>query len=109
MTFVCAISGREWATDPRLAVTCPTCLAPAGVNCRRPSGHRAAKVHVDREAEAVLAGELGAFIPNGSAEGRRGVCVWWRRWHKRTGRPMPTEVARELATTDKVLGIPRAR
>ncbi len=24
---------------PELAVACPTCHAPAGVKCRRPSGH----------------------------------------------------------------------
>lgn len=31
--------GDSWATDPRLAVPCPTCRQRAGVGCIRPSGH----------------------------------------------------------------------
>ena len=34
-------------TCPR-STACPTCRAGARADCRRPSGHRAASVHVDR-------------------------------------------------------------
>lgn len=32
--------GRTWPRDPALEVACPTCRAPAGRRCKRPSGHR---------------------------------------------------------------------
>jgi hypothetical protein len=31
--------GRTWPRDPVLEVACPSCRAPAGRACRRPSGH----------------------------------------------------------------------
>lgn len=31
--------GRSWPRDPALEVECPTCRAPIGSPCRRPSGH----------------------------------------------------------------------
>lgn len=37
---------------PALAVACPACGAAAGSWCRRPSGHRAAGLHLDRGIEA---------------------------------------------------------
>jgi hypothetical protein len=37
--FYCLRCDDEWDTDPRIAVPCPHCQAPAGSPCRRPSGH----------------------------------------------------------------------
>lgn len=40
MTVRCSRCGQEWPRDPALEVECPTCHAPVGRKCRRPSGHR---------------------------------------------------------------------
>jgi hypothetical protein len=39
-TFTCEGCGDTWDHDPRLTAACPTCKAPAGVACVRPSEHR---------------------------------------------------------------------
>jgi hypothetical protein len=54
---------RSWPRDPVLEVACPTCRAPAGRNCRRPSGHQAWGPHgrfcSPRDVAADLAGAYG--------------------------------------------------
>ncbi|MBP8937208.1 MAG: hypothetical protein KBG72_01870 [Agrobacterium sp.] len=44
-------------------VPCPTCHVKAGTWCRRPSGHRAAELHIDREHAALAAGVLRICRP----------------------------------------------
>lgn len=65
----CSYCGGEAdpsSTCPR-AVECPTCGAGAGSPCRRPSGHRAASLHVSRISVAeeldrrAFGDALGAF------------------------------------------------
>jgi hypothetical protein len=55
----CAIA---WPRDPALEVACPTCSAPIGVRCRRPSGHRVwgGEPHDARDILADRAGHYGA-------------------------------------------------
>ena len=36
---------------------CPTCLAPVGVNCPRPSGHNC-ELHIPRDQPALDAGVI---------------------------------------------------
>lgn len=50
--------GQEWPRDPALEVACPTCKAPVGSRCRRPSGHPAGQLHADRDLAAMEAGIL---------------------------------------------------
>lgn len=52
---------KTWPRDPALEVACPTCMAPAGRRCRRPSEHVAfAKgVHAARDVAADEAGHYG--------------------------------------------------
>ena len=52
---------------PVLAVPCPTCACRAGAWCRRPSGHRAQRLHAARAAAADAAfvaqhGEAAAIL-----------------------------------------------
>jgi predicted RNA-binding Zn-ribbon protein involved in translation (DUF1610 family) len=60
MTVQCSKCGQEWPRDPALEVTCPTCHAPVGVRCRRPSGHGGnfVSVHPARDREAMHRGFL---------------------------------------------------
>lgn len=52
---------RTWPRDPVLEVSCPDCGAPAGVRCRRPSGHSGPFVdlHAARDLAADRAGTYG--------------------------------------------------
>ena len=50
--------GKTWPRDPILEVPCPTCNAPIGVRCRRPSGHRC-DPHAPRDALADSQGSYG--------------------------------------------------
>lgn len=52
---------RTWPRDPVLEVACPTCRAPVGVQCKRPSGHRVfgGEPHPDRDRLADRAGHYG--------------------------------------------------
>jgi hypothetical protein len=59
----CRRCGQTWPRDPRLEVDCPRCGAAAGTSCRRPSGHAAAEIHVEREQLAVDRGVLSAPCP----------------------------------------------
>lgn len=58
MPFICHNCGEEWARHPAWVVPCPTCGAPAGSRCRRPSEHKVmgGDVHIAREQAAVDAG-----------------------------------------------------
>lgn len=58
MTAQCHACGQVWPRHPVLEVACPVCPAKVGVWCQRPSGHRAAQLHTDREQLAVDTGVL---------------------------------------------------
>ena len=58
MRFRCHRCGQTWPDHPVTRVPCPTCRAAAGTWCRRPSGHRAMELHVDREHSALAMGCL---------------------------------------------------
>jgi hypothetical protein len=55
--------GKSWARDPILEIKCPTCAAPIGVACKRPSGHRPWGAHgrfcPARDLAADAAGHYG--------------------------------------------------
>lgn len=54
----CARCGEEWPQgDPALRVACPTCQAPPGRRCRRPSAHECV-VHAARDLLAMDRGLL---------------------------------------------------
>lgn len=55
----CGGEALEGTTCPR-SITCPTCGAGAGSPCRRPSGHRAMVLHVERIRAAE--GEPAEFV-----------------------------------------------
>lgn len=57
MSVRCHLCGEEWPREPALEVACPTCKAPVGERCRRPSGHRGNFVglHPARDREAMSA------------------------------------------------------
>jgi hypothetical protein len=61
MTAVtCERCGFVWGRDPCLHVECPTCTAPVGSPCRRPSGHPVlnswGRFHPARDRAAAAAG-----------------------------------------------------
>lgn len=58
MAYQCSNCGEEWETHPFLQLPCPTCHAPAGAWCRRPSGHSGpfTDIHVAREQAVLDAG-----------------------------------------------------
>lgn len=49
----CRRCGQTWPRDPVLEVACPTCHAKIGAQCKRPSGHGAAEIHVERDLLAM--------------------------------------------------------
>lgn len=53
--------GREWDCDPVLLVPCPSCGAPVGTRCRRPSGHSGpfVELHAERDLLADAQGKYG--------------------------------------------------
>jgi hypothetical protein len=53
--------GRTFARDPVLEVACPTCRAPIGSRCRRPSGHSGpfVELHAERDLLADREGKYG--------------------------------------------------
>jgi hypothetical protein len=57
MTVTCSACDEEWPRDPALEVKCPTCHAPAGRRCKRPSGHPC-ELHHSRDQAAMDAGFL---------------------------------------------------
>ncbi|MBN9032564.1 MAG: hypothetical protein BGO05_24640 [Rhizobiales bacterium 63-7] len=58
MIFSCDRCGETWPDHPVTRVRCPTCRVAVGTWCRRPSGHRAMDLHIDREHAALAAGIL---------------------------------------------------
>jgi hypothetical protein len=60
MTVTCNVPGcgRVWPRDPCLEVACPTCQAPVGQRCKRPSGHRC-DWHAERDLLADREGHYG--------------------------------------------------
>lgn len=59
MAAVCHACGETWPRDPALEIECPDCRAPIGSPCKRPSGHRASRLHNARDAAAMAAGIIG--------------------------------------------------
>lgn len=53
--------GQTWPRDPALEVICPTCRAPIGRACARPSEHRTwgGEPHAERDIAADRAGRYG--------------------------------------------------
>ncbi|OAN53493.1 zinc finger domain-containing protein [Sphingobium sp. TCM1] len=53
--------GLTWPRDPVLEVACPTCKAPVGVGCKRPSGHSGPfiELHAERDLLADREGKYG--------------------------------------------------
>ncbi len=53
--------GKTWLRDPVLEVACPTCHAPAGQRCKRPSQHRVfgGEPHDARDVLAWREGHYG--------------------------------------------------
>jgi hypothetical protein len=71
MIFSCDRGGETWPDHPVTRVPCPACRVGVGRWCLRPSGHRAAELHVGREHAALASGVLqmcpgsvGAPAPN---------------------------------------------
>jgi hypothetical protein len=62
MPVSCQHCGETWRRDPALEVPCPSCLAPIGRACRRPSGHNvwtaAGRICRARDQAALDAGKL---------------------------------------------------
>jgi hypothetical protein len=60
----------EWPRNPCLEVACPACHAKVGAWCKRPSGHKAADIHVEREQFALDESKLQrcAAAPHGSEQ-----------------------------------------
>lgn len=56
--------GLTWPRDPVLEVPCPTCKAPVGVGCKRPSGHSGpfVELHADRDLLADREGKYGPCL-----------------------------------------------
>lgn len=52
---------RTWTRDPVLEVPCPTCSAPVGARCKRPSEHRVfgGEPHDERDRLADREGKYG--------------------------------------------------
>jgi hypothetical protein len=63
-TAVCQTPGcgLTWPRDPVLEVPCPTCKAPIGTGCKRPSGHSGpfVELHADRDLLADREGKYGS-------------------------------------------------
>jgi hypothetical protein len=57
MTATCQACSQQWPRDPALEVPCPTCNAPVGIKCKRPSGH-GCQPHAARDTAAMVAGVL---------------------------------------------------
>lgn len=70
--FRCASCGQGWEKHPATVVPCPSCQAPAGSPCRRPSGHYASTPHVDRERHALKEGLLELCPEGPTARAKRG-------------------------------------
>lgn len=66
----CSACGQKWPRHPALEVKCPRCFEPIGSPCKRPSGHGAQEIHVEREQLAVDEGLL-PLCPEGPTMRRR--------------------------------------
>lgn len=100
MTVTCARPecDRTWPRDPVLEIACPTCLAPVGQRCKRPSGHRVwgGEPHPERDIAADQAGLYGP-CPVG--------CCGLKRKHEAMKRkPHPLDAGRDadLAIIKKI-------
>jgi hypothetical protein len=72
MTATCSNRGETWPHDPALEVRSPTCHVPAGVKCRRPSGHRG-ELHASHDQAAMDAGFLRPCPKGRSAQMKLGT------------------------------------
>lgn len=69
---VCHNCGETWPRHPALEVPCPTCQAPIGQACRKPSGHNRWSYegpHVSREQAAVNAEIMSICAEGPTARG----------------------------------------
>ncbi|WP_440531323.1 zinc finger domain-containing protein [Shinella sumterensis] len=73
MRFSCSRCGQRWPDHPVTRVPCPTCHVKEGRWCRRPSGHRAAELHIDREHAALAAGVLRICRPASSGKAQQSL------------------------------------
>lgn len=71
MSATCHNCGQAWPRHPVLEVACPSCHAPIGSWCKRPSGHKAQDLHVEREQLALDAGVLQMCQAGPSARAAR--------------------------------------
>lgn len=67
MAITCSGCGQSWERDPAIEVECPSCRAPVGVRCRRPSGH-SCEIHAERD---MLALRLGFLAPCPAGKGQQ--------------------------------------
>ncbi len=68
----CNVCGETWPRDPALEVACPVCKVRVGAWCKNPSGHKAMRLHAERDGAALAAGKLRVCPgpPAGAAAGR---------------------------------------
>ena len=57
----CTDCGHEFEIDPVFTVPCPACRAPAGRNCKRPSGHPIMSATRFHDARDIAADDAGAY------------------------------------------------
>ena len=70
MSVTCRNCGGTYPYDPALDVVCPTCQAPKGVKCRRPSGHDC-ELHIARDALALKEGKIWLCPASKASRGQR--------------------------------------
>ena len=73
--MTCRLCGRTWPRDPALAVPCPTCYAPTGRRCRRPSGH-GCDVHRAREIREQEGDRSGLYPLDVGATGLAAIAPY---------------------------------
>lgn len=101
----CAWCRGAWPCDPALEVPCPACQAPAGVKCRRPSGH-GCDLHATRDREALRLG-IYARCP-GPGEPTAAAAAWPFRevTRRKVGGGSKTSPADEITWTGSFNGRP---
>ena len=70
MTVTCLNCRETYPYDPALGVPCRMCQAPAGMKCRRPSGHDC-ELHIARDALALKQGKVRPCPASKGNKGQR--------------------------------------